>query len=126
MRYMPPTGGEYRIGRVFSSVAQSAVAHFGAPAVLAFTHAGPHRDNRVRRSVASRAQARASASVKIGALALSLALAGCTIGPDYSREAAPVPTHSKELKGWKRATPSDDVSRGDWWRVYKDSALDAL
>jgi NodT family efflux transporter outer membrane factor (OMF) lipoprotein len=55
-----------------------------------------------------------------------LALTGCTIGPNYSREAAPVPTHFKELKGWKRATPIDDVARGDWWKVYKDGALDTL
>jgi hypothetical protein len=67
-------------------------------AVLAFTHAGPHRDNRVRRSLASRAQARAAASINVGALILTLALTGCTIGPNYSREAAPVPAHFKELK----------------------------
>jgi NodT family efflux transporter outer membrane factor (OMF) lipoprotein len=94
--------------------------------VLAFTHAGPHRDNRVRRSLASRAQARASASINISAVTLALALTGCTIGPNYSREAAPVPSHFKELKGWKRATPNDDVARGDWWTVYKDRALDTL
>ena len=93
------------------------------PAVLAFTHAG---DNRVRRSLALRAPARAAASINIGALSLTLALAGCTLGPNYSREAAPVPTNYKELKGWKRATPSDDIARGDWWTVYKDSALNTL
>jgi NodT family efflux transporter outer membrane factor (OMF) lipoprotein len=55
-----------------------------------------------------------------------LALTGCTIGPNYSREAAPVPTDFKEAKGWKRATPIDDIARGDWWTVYKDSALNTL
>ncbi|MBO0717682.1 MAG: efflux transporter outer membrane subunit, partial [Rhizobiales bacterium] len=59
-------------------------------------------------------------------MALTLALTGCTIGPNYSREAAPVPTHFKELKGWKRATPIDDIARGDWWTVYQDSALNTL
>jgi NodT family efflux transporter outer membrane factor (OMF) lipoprotein len=93
------------------------------PAVLAFTHAG---DNRVRRSLALRAPARAAASINIGVLNLTLALTGCTLGPNYSREAAPVPTHYKELKGWKRATPSDDIARGDWWTVFKDSALNTL
>jgi NodT family efflux transporter outer membrane factor (OMF) lipoprotein len=96
------------------------------PAVLAFTHAAPHRDNRVRRSLALRAPVRSAASINIGALSLTLALTGCTLGPNYSREAAPVPTHYKELKGWKRATPSDDIARGDWWTVYKDSALNTL
>jgi NodT family efflux transporter outer membrane factor (OMF) lipoprotein len=93
------------------------------PAVLAFTHAG---DNRVRRSLALRAPARAAASINIGVLSLTLALTGCALGPNYSREAAPVPTHYKELKGWKRATPIDDIARGDWWTVYKDSALSTL
>ncbi len=49
-----------------------------------------------------------------------IALAGCAVGPDYSREPAPVPTEYKELKGWKLAKPSDDVDRGDWWTVYRD------
>jgi len=80
----------------------------------------------VRRSLASRAPARAAASINVGALILTLALTGCTIGPNYSREAAPVPAHFKELKGWKRAAPSDDIARGDWWTVYKDSALNTL
>src|SRR4029077_2833935 len=71
-------------------------------------------------------RARASASLNIGALSLILALTGCTIGPNYSREAAPVPTNYKELKGWKRAAPSDDIARGDWWTVYKDGALNTL
>jgi NodT family efflux transporter outer membrane factor (OMF) lipoprotein len=93
------------------------------PAVLAFTPLG---DNRVRRVFAVRARTRASASINIAALTLTLALTGCTIGPNYSREAAPVPTHYKELKGWKRASPSDTIARGDWWRVYKDRALDTL
>ena len=57
---------------------------------------------------------------------VALTLAGCTIGPNYSPEPAPVPTHYKELKGWKRAQPSDEVARGDWWKVYKDRALDQL
>jgi NodT family efflux transporter outer membrane factor (OMF) lipoprotein len=80
----------------------------------------------LRRSFQTRAPARASASINIGALTLILALTGCVIGPNYSREAAPVSTHFKELKGWKRATPSDDLARGDWWKVYKDRGLDAL
>jgi NodT family efflux transporter outer membrane factor (OMF) lipoprotein len=90
--------------------------------VLALTHADLHRGDWVRRSVPSCARARASALLAI----VALTLAGCTIGPNYSAEPAPVPTHYKELKGWKRATPSDEVARGDWWNVYKDRALDQL
>src|SRR5262249_61842934 len=89
----------------------------------------PHRDHRVRRSLASSARASASHSIIVGGLlvlTLALALSGCAIGPNYSPEAAPVPTRYKELKGWKHAAPSDDIARGDWWIVYKDRALDTL
>jgi NodT family efflux transporter outer membrane factor (OMF) lipoprotein len=76
----------------------------------------------MRRSLWSRAQARAFALINV----IAVALTGCTIGPNYSPEPAPVPTQFKELKGWKRATPSDDVARGDWWKVYKDRGLNEL
>jgi len=59
-------------------------------------------------------------------LLLALLLWGCAVGPDYSREPAPVPTTYKELKGWKLATPSDAADRGNWWAPYKDSRLDRL
>jgi NodT family efflux transporter outer membrane factor (OMF) lipoprotein len=59
-------------------------------------------------------------------LLLALLLPGCAVGPDYSREPAPVPTTYKELKGWKRATPSDDLARGNWWAPFRDTRLDAL
>jgi NodT family efflux transporter outer membrane factor (OMF) lipoprotein len=54
------------------------------------------------------------------------ALAGCTVGPDYKPAPAPVPTHFKELKGWKLATPSDALDRGDWWAPYRDPKLALL
>jgi NodT family efflux transporter outer membrane factor (OMF) lipoprotein len=57
---------------------------------------------------------------------IGLTLISCAIGPNYSREPAPVPTEYKELKGWKRANPSDGLDRGDWWRIYKDRGLDTL
>ena len=59
-------------------------------------------------------------------LCLSLALANCTVGPDYLRPEAPVPAAYKELKGWKRAVPGDDRDRGPWWAVFKDKKLDSL
>jgi NodT family efflux transporter outer membrane factor (OMF) lipoprotein len=57
------------------------------------------------------------------ALGLLLALAGCAVGPDYVPEAAPAPNTFKELKGWKVATPSDALDRGDWWAFYRDPKL---
>ncbi len=55
-----------------------------------------------------------------------LILAGCTVGPDYIRPAAPEPAVYKELKGWKQATPKDEIERGPWWSVFKDPKLDSL
>ncbi|HYA05245.1 MAG TPA: efflux transporter outer membrane subunit [Xanthobacteraceae bacterium] len=57
---------------------------------------------------------------------LGLTLAGCAVGPNYSREPAPTPVEYKELKGWKLARPSDNLSRGDWWKVYHDRGLNEL
>jgi NodT family efflux transporter outer membrane factor (OMF) lipoprotein len=54
---------------------------------------------------------------------MMLLLAGCAVGPDYVPEAAPVPNTFKELKGWKVATPSDSLPRGDWWAFYHDPKL---
>ena len=72
--------------------------------------------------IGSRTQACTLASLAI----IGLMLIGCAIGPNYSRGPAPVPTEYKELKGWKHASPSDNLDRGDWWKVYKDRALDTL
>jgi NodT family efflux transporter outer membrane factor (OMF) lipoprotein len=62
----------------------------------------------------------------LGAVACALAACGCTVGPDYLKPAAIVPAQYKELKGWKAASPRDDVDRGAWWRVFGDSELDRL
>jgi NodT family efflux transporter outer membrane factor (OMF) lipoprotein len=79
-----------------------------------------------RRNASSQPSAWSSKLTRWVALAGALLLAGCTIGPNYFREPAPVPTEYKELKGWKLAKPSDDIDRGDWWRVYRDRGLDTL
>ncbi len=57
---------------------------------------------------------------------LTVALAGCAVGPDYVPEAAPTPTQYKELKGWKVATPSNGPGRGEWWSFYRDPKLALL
>jgi NodT family efflux transporter outer membrane factor (OMF) lipoprotein len=58
-------------------------------------------------------------------LAVATLIAGCSVGPDYRRPAAPVPAEYKE-DGWKTAEPSDGQRRGDWWSVYDDPVLDGL
>jgi NodT family efflux transporter outer membrane factor (OMF) lipoprotein len=57
---------------------------------------------------------------------LPIALAGCTVGPDYVRPAAAVPTKFKEAEGWKPATPQEAASGEAWWSVFNDPVLDAL
>ena len=86
-----------------------------------------HRGGWVRRRAYLAARVRGPASaLRIACLSAGLALSGCAVGPNYSRAPGPVPTEFKELKGWKRATPIDELKRGDWWTVYRDRALDEL
>ncbi len=67
-------------------------------------------------------------------------MTGCVVGPDYTRPSVETPLAYKQggvredspayvaarRKGWREARPSDAVERGDWWRVFKDPALDRL
>lgn len=69
---------------------------------------------------------RRAARVLFPTLLAGCALAGCAVGPNYKPAPAPVPTHYKELKGWKLATPSDALDRGDWWAPYHDPKLALL
>src|SRR5271154_4818766 len=57
------------------------------------------------------------------ALALS---AGCTVGPNYSRPAAPVPAKWDTTAPWVEAAPMDNLPKGTWWSVFHDEQLDAL
>ncbi len=61
-------------------------------------------------------------------LAPVLLFGACTVGPKYSRPAAPVPAAYKEEPpaGWKTAQPGDQARAGKWWEVFKDSRLDEL
>jgi hypothetical protein len=61
-------------------------------------------------------------------LLVTALLAGCTVGPRYSRPAvaaAPMDAY-KEADGWKTAQPSDQVVRGKWWETFGDAQLNAL
>jgi len=60
-----------------------------------------------------------------GAATLAL-LAGCAVGPDYSRPEAPTPVAYKELKGWKPSEPKEAASNAPWWSIYGDPTLDEL
>ena len=67
------------------------------------------------------------------ALALSVALAGCHVGPKYApptMTAPPAfkesPAQFKESDGWQVAQPQDTVLRGKWWEIYNEPELNAL
>ena len=60
-------------------------------------------------------------------LAVLLLAAGCAVGPSYNRPPAPVPVAFKEASpGWKTAEPLDEATRGPWWTLFRDPALDQL
>jgi len=53
--------------------------------------------------------------------------AGCTVGPRYSRPAAPTPAPDawKSQPPWEQAAPKDSIPKGAWWQIFHDPALDA-
>jgi NodT family efflux transporter outer membrane factor (OMF) lipoprotein len=55
-----------------------------------------------------------------------LQICGCTVGPNYRRPAAEVPTAYKELGNWKEAQPNDQHLGGNWWEMFQDPRLNAL
>ncbi|MGA8619398.1 MAG: efflux transporter outer membrane subunit [Candidatus Sulfotelmatobacter sp.] len=61
-------------------------------------------------------------SVGIGLLGLAT---GCTVGPRYSRPAAPAsaPDAWRTQPPWQQAAPKDSIPKGAWWQVFNDAAL---
>jgi multidrug efflux system outer membrane protein len=73
-------------------------------------------------------------SLLLGAL---LVVAGCSLAPTYDvpatpgvsgtfKEAPPQPLAGEAVGAWKTAQPSEDVARGEWWKVFADPKLDEL
>jgi multidrug efflux system outer membrane protein len=67
---------------------------------------------------------RATLSIAIALLGLA---AGCTVGPRYSRPAAPTPAPDawKTQPPWQQAAPKDSIPKGAWWQIFNDPALNA-
>jgi NodT family efflux transporter outer membrane factor (OMF) lipoprotein len=60
-------------------------------------------------------------------VATGLALAAaCAVGPDYHRPPLDADPNYKEAGDWKPSEPNDAFSRGPWWEIYKDDALNQL
>ncbi len=67
-------------------------------------------------------------------LVLAVLLAGCTVGPRYTKPSVPAapaykeppPSEFKETQGWKQAQPNDGAVRAKWWEIFLDPELNAL
>lgn len=65
--------------------------------------------------------------LRAAALMLAGAACACSLAPAYRTPATdPAAPAYQEAGDWKVAAPMDDRLRGDWWRVFQDSELDAL
>jgi multidrug efflux system outer membrane protein len=72
-------------------------------------------------------------SLLLGAL---LVLAGCSLAPKYEVPSTPTTATFKEAPqqplspevagSWKTAQPSEDIARGEWWKVFEDAKLNDL
>jgi NodT family efflux transporter outer membrane factor (OMF) lipoprotein len=58
--------------------------------------------------------------------AIGLVLAGCAVGPNYSRPSVTTPQAFKEADGWTQAQPSDAIDKDNWWTVFNDPVLNDL
>jgi len=58
--------------------------------------------------------------------ALAFLLAGCTVGPNYKRPAAPVPAKWDVAEPWREAAPKDSVPKTEWWALFHDDDLNLL
>ncbi len=70
--------------------------------------------------------ARIKFSMPAAACRLLAILAACTLGPEDGKPKVDAPASYKEIEGWKKAQPQDNVPRGAWWTIYNDPQLNAL
>ena len=55
-----------------------------------------------------------------------LSLSACAVGPDYHRPTVDTGVTFKEADGWKLASPSDALDKGEWWAAFNDPVLNDL
>ena len=53
-------------------------------------------------------------------------LAGCAVGPRYSKPDLEVPAAYKETGDWVVAQPRDEAPKGKWWEIFNDPVLNEL
>jgi NodT family efflux transporter outer membrane factor (OMF) lipoprotein len=61
-----------------------------------------------------------------GAAAWLGVAAACAVGPDYQRPKFEATASYKEASDWKPSEPNDILTRGPWWEIFKDDALNKL
>jgi NodT family efflux transporter outer membrane factor (OMF) lipoprotein len=58
---------------------------------------------------------------------VTIAIAGCAVGPDYKKPTVEIPTHFKEGVDWQRANANPQASLSStWWLDYHDDTLTRL
>ncbi|RII84495.1 efflux transporter outer membrane subunit [Neopusillimonas maritima] len=57
---------------------------------------------------------------------LSLTMAGCTVGPDYTEPGIELGQQYENQQGWVRAQPNAAALRADWWTLFDDPVLNGL
>jgi NodT family efflux transporter outer membrane factor (OMF) lipoprotein len=62
----------------------------------------------------------------VAAATLLTLAASCAVGPDYKRPKVDSAPDFKEAAAWKPSEPNDVLSRGPWWEMYNDPALNQL
>jgi NodT family efflux transporter outer membrane factor (OMF) lipoprotein len=62
----------------------------------------------------------------ISVLSGAVLATACAVGPDYHRPPAEAAANYKESSDWKPSEPNDILSRGPWWEMFKDDALNQL
>jgi len=63
---------------------------------------------------------------RLGGAVCALLLAGCTVGPDYTRAHADAPPLWHTDSYWHLAEPSHAPLTPDWWQRFDEPRLDAL
>jgi outer membrane protein, multidrug efflux system len=63
---------------------------------------------------------------KLALLAMGLALAGCTVGPNYKRPAVDTPTAYRGENSSPSTSPAESLGNEKWWEVFQDPVLQQL
>jgi multidrug efflux system outer membrane protein len=69
---------------------------------------------------------RSSPRAALSLVFASALLGGCAVGPDYHQPDVAKPLTYKEAGDWKKAEPSDAISKGNWYSVFHDAELNRL